>query len=427
MKADEVLRKYAAGERDFRRAILRGQSFKNEDLSGADFSEANIRGANFTNANLTDAKFCHANIKGANFTKSCLIRADFTDAIAGLKKHWVVFLTIVSYLLFGLSGFSYALAGYLVTLAFDINHLDNQNTGWISFIVLIPFFFVTIRQSIVAGAVSITFVIIGVITVTGIIFEVITKGFIGGTIAFSFFLAFLVTLELIFVVALSILGAYIGWRALVKDEKHLWIRSFAIAFASMGGTSFYCANLTDANLTNAKLKCTDFRESILLRTCFHKAKMLFYIRSGKTYLQNEQICKLLFTGQGKKTNFDHKDLYGINLRGASLVDASFIGANLSEACLQDADLSGAILKQTQLDGTNLTGATLTGAIIEDWGITNRTKLYDVQCDYVFMQLIETGDPDLKNRYRQPACKNFAPHEFVDFITPLVKPGFLTKK
>lgn len=43
MKADEVLRQYAAGERDFRRVNLRGQSFKGKDLSGADFSEADSR------------------------------------------------------------------------------------------------------------------------------------------------------------------------------------------------------------------------------------------------------------------------------------------------------------------------------------------------------------------------------------------------
>ncbi|MEM6398788.1 MAG: pentapeptide repeat-containing protein [Cyanobacteria bacterium P01_D01_bin.116] len=421
MKASEVLGKYKAGERNFRCVNLRGQSFKGKDLSGADFSKADIRGADFANAILIDAKFCDADIRGANFAKSDLTKADFTDAIAGLKKYWAVLLVIVSYLLLGFSGFSYTLAGYLAALTFNIN-LENQKAGWINLILLIPFFFVTIRQSTVAGAVGITFIVIGVITVTYFLFEVTNKGVTG--VVFGGFIAalvtFLVTLEIIFVVTFAMLGAYIGWRALVKDEKYLWIRSLAITFASMGSTSFYCANLTDAKLINTKLKGADFRNSTLLRTRFYNSKMLSYVRSEKTYLQDEQVCQLLVTGQANKLNFNHKNLRGVNLCKASLVDSSFIGADLSEANLQDADLSGAILKKTQLDGTNFTGVTITGACIEDWGITNRTKLYNVKCDYVFMRLIEASDPDLKNRYRQPACQNFASGEFVDFITPLVQ-------
>ncbi|NEQ86292.1 MAG: pentapeptide repeat-containing protein [Moorea sp. SIO2I5] len=84
MKAKEVLRRYAAGERDFRRVNLRGQSFQGEDLSGADFSEADIRGANFKNAYLKDTKFC--------------------DAKAGLQRPWAIGFLIGSLLLSGVIG-----------------------------------------------------------------------------------------------------------------------------------------------------------------------------------------------------------------------------------------------------------------------------------------------------------------------------------
>ncbi len=47
MKAAEVLRRYANGERDFHCADLRGQDFELANLLGANFSRADMRGANF--------------------------------------------------------------------------------------------------------------------------------------------------------------------------------------------------------------------------------------------------------------------------------------------------------------------------------------------------------------------------------------------
>jgi uncharacterized protein YjbI with pentapeptide repeats len=71
MKASEVLKRYAAGERNFCRADLRGQSFKGQNFSGANFSEADIREANFT----------HAILRGANFSK----------VKTGIGEYWTLF------------------------------------------------------------------------------------------------------------------------------------------------------------------------------------------------------------------------------------------------------------------------------------------------------------------------------------------------
>ncbi|PHM06045.1 pentapeptide repeat-containing protein [Nostoc sp. 'Peltigera malacea cyanobiont' DB3992] len=201
------------------------------------------------------------------------------------------------------------------------------------------------------------------------------------------------------------------------DQKHSLIRNIAIAFAATGGTSFRGADLTNANFTQATLKSTDFRKAILICSCWHQAKMLDRVRPGSTYLQSSQVGQLLVTGQGQDKNFDREKLRGVNLKEANLADASFIGTDLSEANLQNADLSRAKLKQTQLDGTNLTGATLTGAYIEDWGITNTTKLDGVSCEYVFMRLPTKVDPD---PLRKPDNKQevFADGDFANFIQPI---------
>ena len=106
MKARELLRRYAEGERDFCRANLRGQSFKGENLSGADFREADIRSADFSNANLT----------GANFR----------GAKGGLQKRWAISLVGVSFLLSAVSGYCSSIVGFVVVSIFNSSSLSRS-------------------------------------------------------------------------------------------------------------------------------------------------------------------------------------------------------------------------------------------------------------------------------------------------------------
>ncbi|MHC5766798.1 MAG: pentapeptide repeat-containing protein [Nostoc sp.] len=430
---------------DFSGQNLRGRNFKGrKDLAGANFSYADIRGANFTKANLTSANFSHAK--------------------AGLQRRWAIFLVLVSCLLSGLSGFIWELNGNVVSHIFD-SSIYKQIAGWITLILLIAFFFVMIYKGVgaslrlfvvaFAGAITISIALVGAfagdfagasaglfaggiavaivvttaiaaaigtaiaITVAG---DIAVAGEIAIAIAtaiavvattFSFSVAFAIA----FTVVGTLLSIYIGWQAMKGDEKYFFVCNIAIAFAATGGTSFRGANLTNADFTQATLKSTDFRNTILICSRWHQAKMLDRVRPGSTYLQNSQVRQLLVTGEGQDKNFDRETLRGINLQAANLADTSFIGADLSEANLQDADLSRAKLKQIQLDGTDLTGATLTGAFIEDWGITNTTKLHGVRCEYVFMRLPTKEDPD---PLRKPDNKQevFPDGDFANFIKPI---------
>ncbi|MEH2256875.1 pentapeptide repeat-containing protein [Nostoc sp.] len=436
---------------DFSGQNLRGRNFKGrQDLAGANFSYADIRGANFTNANLTGANFSHAK--------------------AGLQQlQKISYLALISLLFLILSGFfSYLITDYFLPLTFKASGLEKHIAGCTTLILLIVFFLNTILQGVGAGLKAFAFTFAGFVGVAasakGGTVAAFTGGAVGGLtvavvviVAVAFAVVVVVFTETvatigaiivigllvsavavsfprptsgkIIVVIVIISGAlalafavalfsiYIGWQAMKGDEKYALIRNIAVTFAAIEGTSFCGANLTNGDFTAATLKSIDFRNTILTNTCWHQAKMLDHVRPGSTYLQNTQVCKLLVTGQGQDKNFNRQNLRGINLQSANLADASFISADLSEANLQDADLSRAKLKQTQLDGTDLTGATLTGAYIEDWGITNTTKLHGVRCEYVFMRLPTKEDPD---PLRKPDNKQevFADGDFADFIQPI---------
>ncbi|MDZ8138235.1 MAG: pentapeptide repeat-containing protein [Nostoc sp. DedQUE04] len=426
-----------------------------------DFSGQNLRGRNFKGHNLAGANFIYADIRGANFSGANLTGANFNHAKAGLQRRWAIALVIVSFFLSVLSGFLSAFNGYLVSLIFSSSS-NSKLAGWFALITLIAFFFIIIRQGIIAGlgAVTVAFVVAIFVVAAAVAsadgasaaaaaaavagaFAAASTGAAAGAgaaavagaasgafaataavagagafdAAFAEAGAFTKAAAFAVAVAGTLFSIYISWRAMKGDQKHSLIRNIAIAFAAIGGTSFRYTDLTGADFSQATLKSTDFRNTILICSCWHQAKMLDRVRPGSTYLQNTQIRQLLVTGLGQDKNFDRENLQGINLQAANLADASFIGADLSEANLQDADLSRAKLKQTQLDGTDLTGATLTGAFIEDWGITNTTKLNGVRCEYVFMR-VPTKENPVPLRKPDNEEEKFKDGDFADFIKPI---------
>ena len=96
MTAEELLTRYAAGERDFQHANLAGENLygvhlseanladadlTDTDLYGANLAGANLAGANLARADLRRAILFHANLTEANLTDTILIGVNLVGAI----------------------------------------------------------------------------------------------------------------------------------------------------------------------------------------------------------------------------------------------------------------------------------------------------------------------------------------------------------
>lgn len=440
MKAEELLRLYRQGERNFTGENLRGQSFQGQDLSGADFSGVDIR--------------------STNFSKATLIEANFYRAEAGLQRRWVVILTLLSFLLAAVTSFLAILNGLVIVHNFNSGQVNIVVT-WIFLFTEITLFSILLNRGFTdpfafAFVFAIAYVFFAITYIFALsdafllaaslhfVFAFAVAGAFTGAYVFAVAGAF--TEACVFAVAYAVasvfafpldgvfseffaagaigavgilFGAHIGWRALKGDPKYALIRSTAIALAACGGTSFLGANLTNASFIQAHLKSVDLRQANLTRTVWRQAHLLDRVRPGVSFLNKPQIRTLLQTGYGQGIDLTHCNLRGINLADAQLEDACFRAADLSEATLVGANLTRANLVQTHLDQTDLARATLTGATIQDWGITRNTNLQEVRCDYIYMRWVKEGDPD-PNPRRKPDNyeKNFADGEFGDFIKPI---------
>ena len=340
MRAKKLLQLYAEGRRDFQGENLRGQSFRGKNLSNADFSGADIRSADFTNAYLQGTKFIG--------TK------------AGLQRRWFVSLTLLSWILLVFSEFLLFFAALFV-VSFAMQQFDSDKSYWFAMYAIIKrislaFLAIVWIVAIIEGVLivcELSVFIFSMATAFAVAFAVAFAGFLLFGIAFlevvvaTFAIAGVITMTVALVIFICFI--YLSWRGIKRNPKDGWIRSLAIAFAAIGGSSFRGADLTAADFTDATLKSTDLRGANLTCTCWRDAIKLDFARSGDSYLANFKIRELVKTGEGQGLNCDRFNLNGVNLRGVNLQDAS-----LSQANLKDADLSRANLSRANLDGANVT-------------------------------------------------------------------------
>ena len=81
MDAQELLRRYAAGERDFSKTRLRGIMLDMTDLKDINLSGADLSGARLCEGIFIKVYFSGADMSGADLTYSGIIKSNFTKAI----------------------------------------------------------------------------------------------------------------------------------------------------------------------------------------------------------------------------------------------------------------------------------------------------------------------------------------------------------
>ncbi|MEL6816207.1 MAG: pentapeptide repeat-containing protein [Cyanobacteria bacterium J06598_3] len=436
VKAQEVLSRYAAGDRTFCNANLRGANFSGQDLSGADFSGADIRSATFDDAQLQSVSFAGAQ--------------------AGLQRRWIAVHVVVTVLVAAFAGLLQGFVGIVATVLFDGSPeallaesiyvlllitvyvaislqgftLSACGTVLGSFLLVVA---VAVGSAgsfsqdfAIAVASGISVAVVGVLAVVAVVLMMGAFS-VSGIDSFIFALAIAAIMALsvagavvffgadtfTFVVALALglaswlLVLYIGWQVSRGHAKYTMVRELGLVFSALGGTSFCGADLTGATFRKARLINTNLTDSTqgktrLTHVCWEGTESLNRSRLGTTLLQDNRVRRILtIPEKGYKQDLSYADLQGANLEGVTLEGASLKRAVLTNAKLENAVLKNATLTRVQALGADFTGACLTGAILEAWDIDSTTTFKDVDCQYIFLKENPNGYGRSERRPRDP--------------------------
>jgi uncharacterized protein YjbI with pentapeptide repeats len=443
----EVLRRYHAGDRDFRGADLSGLRFRRATLAGADFSGANLRGTDFLKADLREARFNGSHCGLQLITRLWQGICEFVLGMLGGLLMCMAYAIIGTQVLAEansiLSKFGWGL-GIPLSFSFVIFLIgfiwEGFSSKGIGCLVIANILSVT--TALTGSRVQTTHEVLGYalsIAATGAVAvslptAISAASFAGASVS-SLLIASrfgdigdLLEKTVLILVLVSLFISF--WRVQKGGAGYAGIRSFARSLRSNGATRFCSSDLRGAFFNDARLTWVNFAASprdapLLEHVCWKGARGLELARLGGTSLGDPRCLQLLLSGFAPGG-----DLRGLNLRGAylpqaDLREARLCEANLSEAVLTDAHLEGANLKACQCLGTDLAGAHLTGATLEGWNIDHDTKLKGVDCAYVYLlepldALGQRRDDHHRERLPHDPDKSFGPGDFEAYFQLMIE-------
>ncbi len=442
LTAAELIRRYGAGERDFRRLDLHGLNLSRQQLAGADFSGADLRSTDFLEANLQGVNFVDA--IGGLRRRNGLIQGLFLFVDGGLSGSLNFFMLAILYgLLYSgsvsmrssLGLWPSLLAGVIIfTLLFVV--------AWEGFSVKGIFVIVAVAGAVAvaaasAGAVSAAFAAAAAAAAASAVAVAFAAaaGAAAAAAAAGAVVAVVAVAVAVAVAAAAAAGSILllglaYWRASRGAPGYAGAKKIGVELAAIGGTRFDGADLRGAFFRQARLANTSFAASRrqptrLEKVCFSGARGLERARLGASLLADPRVRQLLVTLQGANGQFE-----AINLRGAWLEQVDLRGANLRYA-----DLSGAALGQAQLQqanlkachclGTDFSAAQLGGACLEGWNIDSGTNLAAVQASHVYLlectdQWGQRRDDHQRERLPHDPKKNFEAGDFETYFQQVLE-------
>jgi len=385
------------------------------DLSEANLRRADLRGANLKKSILTKADLSHANIQGADFSYADLEEANLSHSVCGSRPRSFVCLLIAICLclcFISVIPVNISLSHHIIILEFYIRASFFRAIGFILWWYNHDFRRSeadTLKKGTGLGLASQTvlFCITSKELILGqILFFAFSEAlcFASIKILFLYFYSLhkilehqIVDMTISFSVAIVMMGAFLPllfssskilnaismfcWCVFLYPFRSLQIYVDLLSYPQqvlvnfLGGTIFYKANLTRANLQNAFLFCANFLLSCVDQVYWKGSRNLqlsfvLFLHSDydeqKYYLFKPEVRIMLMSGQAIGVNFNGMDLSNINLQGYNLSQSSFCrtnlgGANLGSTKFNESDLSEANLVDANLLEANLTQADLAEA------------------------------------------------------------------
>ena len=365
VSAEEFLRRYNEGERDFiginlSGADLSGKSFDSKlNLSNANFNGANLSGSSLQSVDLTGAKFRDTNLCETNFRAANLSQARFINSNLNKAQMNSVKLEKAKFRNVNLSEASLQCANFTEAKLNGVN-LTNSDLQFANFTE--------------AKLNEVNFSSSKLLNYANFSNANLTKANLNGlnlsNANFNSANLSQADLSRANLLKANLKGANLQMvkmnQALCTEvngfPKEFDYKKLGVYFLAPN-TSLRGVNLSGTDLRQVNLSGADLRKVNFDRTNLNGADLRLANLSESSLKDANLVRAILITTDLTKADLRNAELIGANLRGADL-----ILADLRAAKPRDADLSGANLTDAKLGGVFWQNTKLTGAIMPDGSV-----------------------------------------------------------